>query len=44
MTKICGKDNCNNPTIPRGKYCEDHRTGKLCNAPDCKKNARGVFI
>jgi len=27
MTKICGKDNCDNPSIPRGKYCQEHRTG-----------------
>ena len=26
--RICQKDNCNGIAIPRGKYCEDHRTNK----------------
>ena len=39
----CQKENCNNPKIPRGKYCEEHRTnkGSLCehkvNKYHCKK-------
>jgi hypothetical protein len=26
--KICKKDNCDDIAIPRGKYCEKHKTGK----------------
>lgn len=26
--RICQKNNCNAISIPRGKYCEDHRTNK----------------
>lgn len=29
--KICKKDNCNDIAIPRGKYCEKHKTGKRNN-------------
>jgi hypothetical protein len=32
--------NCINPHIPRGKYCELHRTSKLCVENGCKKGAR----
>ena len=29
MNKICKKNNCTNNAIPRGKYCEIHRTNKI---------------
>ena len=40
---VCSIDNCYNQCIPRGKYCELHRTrtGKKCIKPGCTKNARG---
>lgn len=28
MNKICKKNNCENEAIPRGKYCELHRTSR----------------
>ena len=38
----CQNDNCDNPRIPRGKYCEMHRTRKeICIVLDCNSNARG---
>ena len=37
----CKKQNCTNSPIPRGKFCNDHRTmKKMCIAPDCKSGAR----
>jgi hypothetical protein len=33
--------NCINPHIPRGKYCELHRTSKLCVENGCKKCIQG---
>ena len=34
--------NCTSPHIPRGKYCEEHRSKKkLCIEPNCKKSAQG---
>ena len=33
--------NCIHPHIPRGKYCEIHRSSKLCVEPGCKKSTRG---
>ena len=39
---LCKINNCFNTIIPRGKYCELHRTSrKLCVEPGCKKNAQG---
>ena len=34
----CQKPDCNNPKIPRRKYCETHRTNKKANCihPECK--------
>jgi len=32
--------NCIHPHIPRGKYCEIHRSSKLCVEHGCKKGAR----
>jgi len=37
----CVKNDCNNPRIPRGKYCQEHRTGKRCQEDGCKANAQG---
>jgi hypothetical protein len=37
----CCSINCINPHIPRGKYCELHRTSTLCIEHGCKKSARG---
>ena len=33
MIKICQK--CTAPVIPRGKFCQEHRTGKNCIEPLC---------
>ena len=33
MIKICPK--CTAPAIPRGKFCQEHRTGKNCIEPLC---------
>jgi len=38
---MCKKDGCTNPPIPRGKYCNIHRTGKMCNELGCTSSARG---
>jgi hypothetical protein len=37
----CSKDNCKNPPIHRGKYCEEHRTGKRCQQDGCTTSAVG---
>ena len=38
----CKKPNCINPPIPRGKYCEVHRSKKkLCSENGCTKSAQG---
>lgn len=40
--QVCSIVNCSNQRIPRGKYCELHRSSKkLCVEPGCKKNAQG---
>ena len=33
MSKFCKKDNCIQPPIPRGKYCEQHRSCKKLRSP-----------
>ena len=38
---VCSIDNCYNQCIPRGKYCELHRTGKKCIISGCTKSAVG---
>ena len=39
--QLCCVPNCTNPHIPRGKYCESHRSSKKkCVEPGCKKSAR----
>ena len=39
---LCSFVNCTSPPIPRGKYCEEHRSRKkLCVEPNCKKSAQG---
>ena len=39
---LCKINNCFNTIIPRGKYCELHRTSrKLCVESGCKTSARG---
>ena len=40
MSKICYKINCNNESIPRGKYCFTHKTGKRCSEINCTSSAR----
>ena len=47
--KVCAKETCNEPCIPRGKYCKAHRTrtGKKCqekyeDGNPCGKSARGT--
>ena len=43
MVKICAKDNCQQPSIPRGKYCEVHRTGiKKPQTQDIERTRRQV--
>ena len=38
----CKKQNCTNPTIPRGKYCNEHRTNKRrCLTSGCPSSAQG---
>ena len=38
---LCKNNNCPNLVIPRGKYCELHRTSrKLCVEPGCNNGAR----
>ena len=39
----CKKQNCTNHPIPRGKYCNDHRTKgrEKCKIEDCKASAQG---
>ena len=38
----CSISDCTNPPIPRGKYCEIHRSSKkICVEPNCKKTSRG---
>ena len=43
----CEKLNCNNPKIPRGKYCENHRSKKKSGKrPTCQSvgcNTRPSF-
>ena len=36
--RICPK--CTEPAITRGKYCQDHRTGKRCIEPGCNNVAQ----
>ena len=39
----CKKDGCDNPHIPRGKYCTIHRTVKKpCKTPGCPSGARSA--
>ena len=33
ISKFCKKDNCIQPPIPRGKYCEQHRSCKKLRSP-----------
>ena len=43
MVKICAKDNCQQQSIPRGKYCEVHRTGrKKPQTQDIERTRRQV--
>ena len=39
--KYCKKQGCDERAIPRGKYCETHRVGKICVVPGCTKSAQG---
>ena len=41
---LCIHSNCTNPHIPRGKYCQLHRSkpNKRCVETGCKKSARGA--
>jgi hypothetical protein len=43
--KTCQKQGCNENTIPRGKYCETHRTPrrKPCTEPGCPYSARSGY-
>jgi hypothetical protein len=40
LMSVCCFTDCSNQRIPRGKYCELHRSKKLCINPNCKKDAR----
>ena len=35
--RICLKEDCDNPIIPRGKFCEIHRTNKRRGVPDTQE-------
>ena len=37
----CKNEDCKNKPIPRGKYCEIHRIGKICKENDCNSCAQG---
>ena len=39
----CNKQNCTNPPIPRGKFCNDHRTKgrEKCKIEGCQSGAIG---
>lgn len=42
IIKYCKKNNCTNVPIPRGKYCETHRTmKKRCIVEKCKNSSQG---
>ena len=43
MSNICYKINCNNESIPRGKYCFTHKTGKRCSEKTCRKRPNYNF-
>ena len=41
LENICNKHGCSHSVIPRGKYCEAHRTRKkICIEPGCKNGTR----
>ena len=41
LEQTCNKHGCSDPVIPRGKYCETHRTRKkICVEPGCKNGSR----
>lgn len=41
LEQTCNKHGCSDPVIPRGKYCETHRTRKkICVEPGCNNGSR----
>jgi hypothetical protein len=45
MIKICKKKDCDNTAIPRGKYCDIHRTNKVKNnIPNLREETKYNYI